>query len=257
MKRKNIFTAAFIFFISISFASVILFSYPSGVSGYTQKNNTGCICHTSTPNSSVQVVIAGPSNLLPGATGDYTVTISGGSGTGVGVDIACSAGALTNSDSNLKILNSELTHTSAKAFSSGRYIFSFKYTAPNTAGPTTLYATGCSVKSQWNAGANFPVNVTLGTEDNLLPVNFSLMQNYPNPFNPTTTIRFGLRESGNVKLTVFDTAGRVVAVLIDNAAMNAGYHEARFDASSLSSGIYYYKLESGANTITKKLVLLK
>ena len=139
-----------LFVISI-FASVTLSAYPGGVSGYTKKtNNLGCSCHTSTITSTVSVLIKGPATLQPSQAGDYTVTVSGGAGTAVGVDIAASNGALVNSDANLKIKSSELTQPSKKTFSGGQYVFKFKYTAPATTGKVTLYATACSKKSQWN-----------------------------------------------------------------------------------------------------------
>lgn len=165
-----------------------MFAYPSGVSGYTKKTNTqGRYCHTSATTSSVLVSIKGPATLQPGAVGAYTVTVTGGAGTAVGVDIAASSGTLANSDANLKIKNSELTHPNTKAFSGGQYVFNFKLTAPATEGKVTLYATACSKKSQWNFATNFEVTVqtATGVDDAALSSGrFDLLQNYPNPFNP-------------------------------------------------------------------------
>ena len=89
-----------------------------------------------------------------------------------------------------------------------------------------------------------------------VPELYSLSQNYPNPFNPVTNIKFSIPASGNVKLTVFDITGRVAAVLLDKN-MNAGNYTADFDASQLSSGIYFYTLSAGGFTDTKKMVLVK
>ncbi len=86
--------------------------------------------------------------------------------------------------------------------------------------------------------------------------NFSLLQNYPNPFNPSTTIKFYNNASGSVKLTVFNIRGEVVAKLIDGK-MNAGYQTVEFDGSTLNSGIYFYKLTIGGESITKKMILTK
>ncbi len=158
---KKIFLLNWLLLIT-SFAA---FAYPGGVSGYTLKNGTtGCGCHGSALTQNVQVVIAGPTTLTPGEQGNFTATISGGSGTGVGIDIACSNGTLINSDANLKVLNSELTHPSKKTYSGGQYVFNFKYTAPSIEGQYTLYATGCSKKSEWNHGTNFIINVSLPVE---------------------------------------------------------------------------------------------
>ncbi|MBZ0200005.1 MAG: T9SS type A sorting domain-containing protein [Ignavibacteriaceae bacterium] len=93
-------------------------------------------------------------------------------------------------------------------------------------------------------------------EDKGIPTVYSLSQNYPNPFNPSTTIKFGLPESGLVDLRVYNNLGEEVARLVNNE-LAAGYHETTFEASNLSSGMYIYKLISGKFTQTKKLILLK
>ncbi len=90
----------------------------------------------------------------------------------------------------------------------------------------------------------------------LLPGKVELYQNYPNPFNPTTTIDFYNNMSGNVKLSVYNAQGEVVANLV-NGKMGAGLQSVDFDASNLNSGVYYYTLEAPAKTVTKKMVLVK
>lgn len=237
----------------------LIFAYPGGVSGYTAKSGTsGCICHGSVDNT-IPVVIAGPSTLAPNQTGNYTVTISNGTGKGVGVDIAASSGTLANTDANLKVLSGELTQPAKKAFSGSSYTFNFTYTAPSTTGPQTLYATGCSSKAQWNFATNYTVNVTSATDvknDNINPNEFKLYSNYPNPFNPSTKIQFSIPANNYVTLKVYDISGREVASLV-NSQMNAGQHVINFDASNLSSGIYYYKLSAGNFTQTNKMILMK
>jgi hypothetical protein len=89
-----------------------------------------------------------------------------------------------------------------------------------------------------------------------LPSSFKLEQNYPNPFNPATTISYQLPENGFVSLQVYDPVGNCVASLV-NEEQSAGTHFVRFDASSLSSGVYYYKITSGNFSSVKKLMLLK
>ncbi len=92
--------------------------------------------------------------------------------------------------------------------------------------------------------------------ENNIPKTLSLSQNYPNPFNPTTTISFNLPMESNVKLEVYNTKGEMVKNLL-NGSMKSGTHSIQFDGSNLSSGVYYYILESNSKTITKKMVLLK
>lgn len=89
-----------------------------------------------------------------------------------------------------------------------------------------------------------------------LPVSVALAQNYPNPFNPATSIRFELPEAQSVMLEVFDMSGRQIATLA-SGVHQAGSHEVKFDASDLSSGVYLYRLQTAAGTLTHKFTLLK
>ena len=89
-----------------------------------------------------------------------------------------------------------------------------------------------------------------------LPTVSSLAQNYPNPFNATTNISFNLAEASNVSLNVYDITGRLVTTLVDGQ-MDAGSHVVAWDASNVSSGVYFYKLAAGAYTATKSMNLLK
>lgn len=86
--------------------------------------------------------------------------------------------------------------------------------------------------------------------------NYTLSQNYPNPFNPSTKIDFNLPEAGMVSLKVYDILGNEVATLV-NREMNIGSYSVDFNASDLSSGIYFYTLRAGNNVLTNKMTLLK
>jgi hypothetical protein len=88
------------------------------------------------------------------------------------------------------------------------------------------------------------------------PDEFLLFQNYPNPFNPETNIKFRISESGFVTLKVFDILGREVITLV-NEEKPAGNYEVEFYASSLASGIYFYKLQAGGLSLVKKMILAK
>jgi hypothetical protein len=92
--------------------------------------------------------------------------------------------------------------------------------------------------------------------NNLLPRDYALHQNYPNPFNPTTTIAFDLPLSDQVRLAIYDLLGREVAMLVDGK-LPAGEHAVIFDAATLPSGLYIYRLTTADFTQSRKLVLLR
>jgi hypothetical protein len=102
------------------------------------------------------------------------------------------------------------------------------------------------------AGGQAAQTETIGS----VPTRFALHQNYPNPFNPTTVIRYELPSNAVVKVQVFDVLGRVLATLV-NERREAGIYEAMFNASGLSSGTYFYRLQAGSFVETKKMVLVK
>ncbi len=89
-----------------------------------------------------------------------------------------------------------------------------------------------------------------------LPRSIELNQNYPNPFNPTTTIQYSLTQPETVNLSVFNLAGELVTTLV-NGEVVAGTHTAEFDATKLPSGVYFYTLNAGNFSQTKKMVLVK
>jgi len=93
-------------------------------------------------------------------------------------------------------------------------------------------------------------------EVNFTPGKFELMNNYPNPFNPSTVISYQLPIESNVLLKVFNVLGDEVATLV-NGQQTAGAHSVNFNASDLSSGIYFYTIEAGSFTATKKMILTK
>ena len=91
---------------------------------------------------------------------------------------------------------------------------------------------------------------------NDLPSSYSLSQNYPNPFNPSTEIQYSIPGSSNVKLIVYNLLGQKVATLV-NEQKPAGAYSVKFNASNLSTGIYFYTLRAGNFMTTKKMILLK
>lgn len=106
---------------------------------------------------------------------------------------------------------------------------------------------------------NVSYTVVTNVEEQTLtgvPTKYDLHQNFPNPFNPSTEIRFDVSKSGVVKMKVYDESGKEIYTLV-NGYKNPGSYSVKFDASSLSSGIYYYVMETGGNIMTKKMVLVK
>jgi hypothetical protein len=93
-------------------------------------------------------------------------------------------------------------------------------------------------------------------EQSLSPFEYKLENNYPNPFNPSTKIKYSLKIQGSVTLKVFNLLGQQVATLV-NEVQQAGPHDIVFDASRLSSGVYFYSLQSGSFRESKKMLLLK
>ena len=101
-----------------------------------------------------------------------------------------------------------------------------------------------------------PPNAVWEREGLNAPENFKLAQNYPNPFNPVTNIEYSLNMDGQASLKIYNISGEEAAVVFDENKL-AGNHTALFDASELSSGVYFYKLESQGFSYTKKMVLMK
>ena len=101
---------------------------------------------------------------------------------------------------------------------------------------------------------SLPTSIEAGNTPSL-PASYSLKQNYPNPFNPATTIRYSVPKDGVVKLTVYNAIGQKIAELM-NREVKAGTYEVNFDASKLSSGVYFYRMETpGYNAVRKMLVI--
>ncbi len=114
----------------------------------------------------------------------------------------------------------------------------------------------------WLDNVFFPENsvvVSIKTNE-AVPLVFNLFQNYPNPFNPTTVIKYSLAQQSSVKLILYDILGRKIKNLFVGE-QNAGIHEVNFDGSNLSSGVYFYTIESNSKNgifkATKKMILLK
>jgi hypothetical protein len=109
-----------------------------------------------------------------------------------------------------------------------------------------------------STGKGNAVTASAETKDANLPTTFALAQNYPNPFNPSTVINYQLPVISDVRLDLFDVLGRRIATLV-SARQAAGVYSFTFSTQNyaLASGVYFYKLQAGTFTLTKKMMLVK
>jgi hypothetical protein len=108
----------------------------------------------------------------------------------------------------------------------------------------------------WLMTGKDPLASSVETVGSVVPQEYALSQNYPNPFNPSTQIEYSIPKTGRVSLKVFNELGQEVATLFDGE-QNPGKYVATFDAKGLTSGVYFYRLQSGTASLTQKLILMK
>lgn len=128
-----------------------------------------------------------------------------------------------------------------------------------TGANSDVYAGGTFVLAGGKPSYNFArynPNLTSVNEPVTPPRTFALMQNYPNPFNPTTLIDYQLSAVGHVTLRVYDVLGRSVATLVDGV-QSPGLHSVVFDGARFASGVYFYRMQTGTYSVTRKMVLMK
>jgi len=196
-------------------------------------------------------------------------------GTANGTDIA-DVIAVDNFDNiyvsgRSKGTGSDDDYLTIKYDSSGNELWTKRYNGPGNGNdrPTSLkiddngnlYLTGYSLGSGSStdydyATIKYSQSVGINQISTIIPEKFSISQNYPNPFNPTTKIKFDLKNSSLVKIVVFDMIGKEVATLV-NENLSAGSYESNFDGSKLTSGIYFYRIETENYSEVKKMTLLK
>jgi hypothetical protein len=260
------------------FLSVIIYANideMDGIVGLTKLDGGyGCVCHWIEPTDSVIVFIEGPDTIYAGDTAQFKISIAGGPAVVGGFNLAAYSGELSPRDTsthleiNTATLRMELTHSFPFPFLDGEVYWLFNYVASDSITFDTLYATGNSTNGdgiptnldQWNHSENFPVVIldrpVAVQNEKLLPADFVLYQNYPNPFNPTTNIRFRISDFGFVFLKIYDALGNEVKTLV-NENKSVGEYQVKFSANGLTSGIYYYRLETKDFSETKKMILLK
>jgi uncharacterized protein (TIGR02145 family) len=189
--------------------------------------------------------------------------------------------AAVNNDGNALIKKGEVTgaETNTSGFSalwagyrssSGSFGFYNHYFLSSTEFYSDTYPMGLSIPnssiyfSNFNKGYGFSVRcikdggVTSVEQEKEIPTTFELMQNYPNPFNPSTVISYQLPVAGYVRLKIYDLLGSEIATLV-NEYQQAGIHNSTFNTQNLflPSGIYFYRLQAGNYTDSKKMLLIK
>lgn len=147
--------------------------------------------------------------------------------------------------------------------------FALDYTAPAgtvyhismfynaTVNPGAMIWYGYAVRSNGGISRYYYEIITgINPISNEIPKEYKLYQNYPNPFNPSTKIDYAISKSGFVSLKVYDILGREISTVV-NEHKDAGYYSVTFDGSQLSSGVYFYRLESNGFSDTKRMIIMK
>ncbi|MFA7359999.1 MAG: T9SS type A sorting domain-containing protein [Candidatus Kapaibacterium sp.] len=175
--------------------------------------------------------------------------------TGSNVTLAWSTESETNNsgfDVERKALNSEWTKIGfVKGYGNSTVTRNYNYKDNNLATGTYEYRI-----KQIDYNGNFNYYNLEGSVNIGAPRKFALTQNYPNPFNPVTKIRFEVPASEFISLKIFDITGRKIRTLV-NEKLNAGVYEREFNGAELTSGIYFYRIEAGKFSDTKKMMLIK
>lgn len=258
----------------------------SGYVGATEKNGgNGCNCHSFSPSTQVTGWVSGVDSVQTGASVNYRLYLIGGPRVSGGFNLTALRGKVYPLDNSSKLLHfaagdSQLTHSTPKGFTADTVFWSFRYVAPTTVGTDTIYSVVNSTNGngqadnndRWNFGRKFVIRVVnnpVSVEDNqIIASQFELYQNYPNPFSASgssasgsitgTVISWQSKISAWQKLKVYDALGNEIATLVDEYR-DAGTYNVQFSLNNLqlTSGIYFYQLEIGNFTQTKKMILIR
>ncbi|MBU1101362.1 MAG: T9SS type A sorting domain-containing protein [Bacteroidetes bacterium] len=151
-----------------------------------------------------------------------------------------------------QVMNADNLSVEAQNLTDGQQYF-WRVRSKTDAGEYSLYS----------GQASFTVNSSITTLEEVsgIPIEFNVSQNYPNPFNPSTTIKFSLPAAEKVSVKVFDLLGREMITLLDTQ-LEAGNHSVVWNGenqfgNAVSTGIYFYKVKSGSNVVTRKMILMK
>jgi len=180
--------------------------------------------------------------IKPGSSTEFFVGIDQSAGTGIMGMFRSTDQGTSWSDFNGGSLGSSVTTIRALVF--------------KTTGNPTLYAGAASTSGIRGVHEYSWLASGVGNNNGDVPKTYNLSQNYPNPFNPVTKISYQLPLSGYVKISVYNMMGKEVAVLV-NGFQKAGYFDINFNASNLSSGVYFYRIFTDKFVNTKKMILIK
>ena len=139
------------------------------------------------------------------------------------------------------------------------YTFEAEPEVSSKRNPLTVLSMSAKSMAKASQGERFGLTVrpvSVGNEEELSPYSFTLDQNYPNPFNPSTTITYSLEQAGLVSLSIYNALGQRVTQLV-NKSQSPGRYNVQWDASVAPTGIYYYRLEVGDVSLTRKMTLIK
>jgi protocatechuate 3,4-dioxygenase beta subunit len=217
-------------------------------------NETG----NSVDNINIYVRLLGPSAAgFTAITG--TVNVSGGNGMMNG---SSRAGATVYAYRNGEIVGYSFTNPEGRyaitGLAPGQYSVFVDKVGYNESSTSTVSASYDMSGNPLAGSADFSINAVLAVTVNttVVPADYTLEQNYPNPFNPSTTIRFSLPNAGRATLKIYNVVGQETATLIDGYK-DAGQYAVTFDAARYSSGVYFYRLETGSFHQVKKMLLIK
>ena len=164
-------------------------------------------------------------------------------------------GAQTKTDSLMKVLQDKLNTASTADSQSVEFKeANYNLLSVQAEGSNGIHNTRLVQKLLTDAISHF--NPTSVEHEPSIAKTYRLSQNYPNPFNPTTSIKFSIPQASQVKIVVYDALGRVVTTLIDSY-LNQGSYNVDWNASTYSSGVYFYRIEAKNFNMVKKMVLLK
>lgn len=257
--------------LSITFVSIVFTftaaknSYTGGYSSAPGKSACASSCHGGTAGT--MQVSGFPASYIPGQT--YTITITHSSGNKfVNVNATTRLGTTATVAGSFVVGSGSALYTGTDG---GIYapthlvdVVVFQWKAPAAgSGPVTLYTSGFqgtstgSKTGESSKTSQTAVEVTTGVKQILeQPHEFALLQNYPNPFNPSTAIRYELPSTGNVSLKIYDQLGKETATLF-KGMQAAGQYQILWDAAIFPGGIYFCRLQTNQQSVTKKIVLVK